>query len=294
MKLIAMEIPNSPDEIADWLEMIVCGGDLRNLVSELSAVSVSDGPSAELKQVLGSELPSVLEVGLPALQEETVRRLLSQPSLLLDLQELVMSEGGEHWQSKLRADVSVSTIERTRMSLEPLSSPKVDEDQKASLPSLSGKHFWNSKGSVLSAIAATIMLVAFGTYWIQSSVPAPSNIAWGWASENGVPVETDPQEYLRMLAKGADAWFKKTPTDHLSLKTRIEEFSAGCAQLVNAEHRPLNQEDRSWLREQCRGWQGQLEVLSASVSQRDFKKVKSMADEVAREISFSLLERAAA
>ena len=130
MKLIAMEIPISPGEIADWLEEILRGGDLRSLGSELSAVSATDEPVPELRVALGSQLPSMLESGFSSLPGKTVRRLLSQPSLLLDLQELAMTEGGEYWQNKFETDVNMSTIQRTRLSVEPLSSLTTNEERK--------------------------------------------------------------------------------------------------------------------------------------------------------------------
>ena len=69
MKSIALEIPDEPAELADWLERHLVGPDLAALVAELEAVHGADAPgaSARLDEVLGDRGDAVMAQGLSAL-----------------------------------------------------------------------------------------------------------------------------------------------------------------------------------------------------------------------------------
>src|SRR5437868_494885 len=99
MKLVALEIPDDPADLPGWLEGQLLGFDLAALVAELEAVQPpGPKPGATLPKILGGEREAVLDRGLAALPPERLRLLLRRPRLLLDLQELVLVEGGARWQ----------------------------------------------------------------------------------------------------------------------------------------------------------------------------------------------------
>src|SRR5512135_2715415 len=98
MKLHAMEFPDDPARWPGWLEQYLTGLDLAALVAELEAVH---GPPADpvpsVREWLGERLGAVLEGGLRTLPSGMLGRLLRQPRLLLELQELVLTSGGAYW-----------------------------------------------------------------------------------------------------------------------------------------------------------------------------------------------------
>ncbi len=101
MNSIVLEIPNEPSELPVWIERHLLGSDLATLVAELQAVhGPAAGSPSTLNELLGKQRSNVLTKGLAALNPQQMQQLLVRPELLLDLQELVLVEGGEHWENK--------------------------------------------------------------------------------------------------------------------------------------------------------------------------------------------------
>jgi len=87
------------------LEGELMGLGLHDLVARLTgpAPVVSDparetDPTCRVRRLLGTHLPCVLDRGLGELPRDLLERLLHDPGLLLELQEVVLCEGGTHWQ----------------------------------------------------------------------------------------------------------------------------------------------------------------------------------------------------
>ncbi len=91
-----MNFPHSPDQLAGWLEQHLVGLELAALVAELAARRES-GPAPSLRALLGPYLPEVLGGGLGVLPAQLLRELCCHPRALLELQKLVLSEGGVYW-----------------------------------------------------------------------------------------------------------------------------------------------------------------------------------------------------
>jgi hypothetical protein len=105
MRLIALEIPDDQARLPGWLEERLLGLDLAALVAELEAAHPpARGAGTPLGDILGQNRGAVLEKGLSALPPARLRQLLRQPRLLLDLQELILVEGGENWRKTTRED----------------------------------------------------------------------------------------------------------------------------------------------------------------------------------------------
>ncbi len=112
MSLFSMEIPETHAELVDWLEHHLVGLDLAALVAELAAVHAAVGPASKDQQrgepdatsavtLLGGHIPEVMDAGLTVLETQQVRALLQHPRSLLELQELVLTSGGAHWDKRM-------------------------------------------------------------------------------------------------------------------------------------------------------------------------------------------------
>jgi len=117
MSLIAMDMPETHAEIVDWLERQLVGFGLAALVAELSAIHTTErspdqGPDAtSAMNLLSGRIPEVIEHGLTVLDTEQVRALLRHPRSLLELQELVLTSGGAHWEKRME-DTAGSEFQR--------------------------------------------------------------------------------------------------------------------------------------------------------------------------------------
>ena len=96
MNLVAMNIPDDPAALPGWLESHLVGPDLGRLTAELTAIH-GDHPAGSLAAVLG-DCQQCWDIGLGVLPAAAVlRQLLQHPQFLLELQELVLHNGGTYW-----------------------------------------------------------------------------------------------------------------------------------------------------------------------------------------------------
>src|SRR5262249_48128860 len=86
----------------------IVGDRLPQLIDELEAVHGNAAAAASIDDVLAGSRDLLLEHGLSALGDEQRRRLLTQPALLADLQELVLLEGGAYWNTAVREAAKAS------------------------------------------------------------------------------------------------------------------------------------------------------------------------------------------
>jgi hypothetical protein len=145
------------------------------------------------------------------------------------------------------------------------------------------------------------LLVAVGYLTLIGKKPEPgtggTDVAaanWGWAKPAGIPRETQkPAEYLNALASTSEEWFHKRPDDAAGVAKRINEFRAGCSQLIFSPHASLAQADRDWLVEKCRAWATKLDDhLTELEKGADALKVRGDADDTIRKLQAALRERA--
>jgi hypothetical protein len=297
MTLIAMNIPDEPGRLADWLERHLTGLDLGALVSELSVVH-GQPPRlvASVRQVLGDALDQVLERGLHALPPHALRQLLRQPHLLLELQELVLSAGSPYWDRLARGE------ELDRLAAEGLQNLRAARERPATIPFRpSAKRSgggWGRGVSLLMAAAAVLLAVFLGYPIVKDLLrqraigPGPT-VAWGWAKPGAIPTEGTAPEYLNHLADSAEEWFNKKPDNAKAVAQRIEELRQGCKTLIAAEHKPLAPADRDWLVERCRKWLEDFDKASAAiVAERDPVEVRTEVDATVRRLIGALRDRA--
>src|SRR5262249_36788481 len=142
--------------------------------------------------------------------------------------------------------------------------------------------------ALFSAALAACLAVVVGVVLLRQGKPPdePAAVAWGWAKPGAIPGgDQKPKEDLNQLANEADEWFAKRSEDGADVGKRLKEFRAGCAELVLAPHKQLNDKDREWLVERCRAWAGKLnEHLAALEAGRDPRQVRGEADETVRKL----------
>lgn len=281
-------IPDDIDRLPRWLEERVVGGELRGLVAELAGVHGAKQPPDSVRNRLGPNLPTLLTGGLITLpgpaREKVVQYLLRQPFHLLELQKIILVEGGPYWDaipkpSHLLANVShnkerisdslfspvggstATTPQRTgapaRQTVPELAA--VTEPATAIAPVYSAKNddrWYRSPWVLLAVTAASVCIVTFAATRLLAP-PTPTTItttgpARGWAKPGGIPSETDRAKYLTALAERGNEWFDERPTDAASLARRLSEFRQGYSALLLAPHEPLSPNEREELRKRCR------------------------------------------
>jgi hypothetical protein len=283
MNLVMATFPDDSAELAAWLDRQLVGLDLGRLAAELSAVH-GDTSAVSLADVLGEYRSAVLNKGLAGLPPSHRAELLRQPALLLELQELVLTEGGAHWEALLGKPVLSDSVERVWRRLEP-ALPRVESRPKTlRLP--------RSRGTLwLALAAAAALLVGIGlTLWGNRSSSASGG--WGWDRHGALAQDLSREDYLNRLADEALEWFVKRPENATELSHRIVQFRQGCSTLLAAEHRPLPAADHAWLRERCRAWAEQLDQRRSELETgRAPVEVRNDVDAIVRKLEKALRDR---
>ncbi len=300
MKLVALDIPDDSAALAGWLEGHLTGLDLGLLVAELDAVHGSSAGTADtLDDLLGNRRELVLNEGLGALPREDLRRLLVQPRLLLDLQELVLIEGGSHWQ-RLAANAPGmhERTERVRARLEPVlqGARRAEDERDQENAVLHIPRRWHRSPWLGLLAMAAVVLVMVVIWYERPHGPAPiAGAGWGWSRPDALPQDLPRNAYLERLADDAEEWFKKRPDEAETLSKRIAEFRQGCSVLIEADHKPLSAKDRQWLVSKCQEWAAKLDAHLAAVRAGDDPlKVRDATDGTVRKLINALRDRAKA
>jgi hypothetical protein len=255
MTLALATIPDDPDALIRWLEGHLVGAGLRALAAELAAVHSAVPSTDSIRARLGPHLSAVLERGLSALPPTEIRHLLHQPYHLLELQQIVLLEGGPYWDTVPRSGefLDRGNTGRARLGAE-LFGPPAEPLAEPPARRRSWRMVW-----VVAATAGLVFIVTFaGTRWLVPRGPA-AEPSWGWARAGAFAKDLDRAVYLNRLADEADEWFAQRPADAPAAARRIAEFRAGCTALLMADHAPLPPADREWLKERCRLWRKALD-----------------------------------
>jgi hypothetical protein len=295
MRMIALEIPDESSKLPAWLEQRLVGLDLAELVAELEAVHGDDasyGPRS-LKSLLGEHRDEFLKEGLKVLPREAIRTLLKRPRLLLDLQELALVEGGEHWQRLLEmSDELHAPVEESRRRIAAkLPSRKQPAPTASSHAASMSRRLWLAGGMAAAAASAVVGLALWQER--RNEELAAASGAWGWNRPGALPQDGTPSAYLRTLADLAEEWFNKRPDDRPALLKRIGEFRQGCKVLLAANHPLLSPADRKWLLDKCRDWDARLAALQGRAeSVKDVRLIHDEADNTIRHLIAALHEHA--
>lgn len=275
MRLLSLDIPDNHAELARWLESHLVGLELRDLIVELEAISETQKVHSTLTDLFGKNLSSVLESGLGVLSPIQLRALLANPTVLFELQERVLIDGGDHWESVPISNVHQQAVNRGWERLQPPARVKPVRQRRS-----------------LQRLAAVAAIVIFGgIVWLNQPPAGPS---WGWDRPGALTVELSGQEYLNHLADSASEWFKKPRDTKVALTKRLSDFRHGCDTLIEAPHRQLSHEDRQWLVEKCKAWSGKLDDhLTALSAGESVAIVSQSADETINKLILAMRTRAA-
>lgn len=294
MSFLALDIPEHHAELAAWLERQLVGLRLAELIASLEAFHPPVGAPPRLADLLGTEADAVLTRGLSPLSPPQLQQLLAHPRLLLELQERVLRDGGEHWrrlpltpEHQLLVDETFAQVQNQTVS------PTVAAAASPSQPSGGGAAARRIPWRQILAIAALVVVVVGG--WWRSARFAPPAAGWGWERPGALAFDGSAREYLEHLASTAEEWFRKRPETAPELQRRLQEFRRGCDALLAAPHPPLTEGDREWLRERCRAWRDKIDGhLAALEAGGDVPAVRDAADTTVRNLLKALRERAAA
>jgi hypothetical protein len=101
-------------------------------------------------------------------------------------------------------------------------------------------------------------------------------------------------QYLNKLADDAAEWSNKKPDDAKAVAQRIQEFRAGCATVMLAQHKPLKDADRAWLLDRCNAWAQKLDQELAKLDQHleEAAQVRTEVDGIVEKLQKALRDRA--
>lgn len=284
MNLVLLDIPNDPADWPEWLERELIGLELGDLVVQLQILTGPvEAPSPTLEEVCGSALGAVLQAGLSRLDEQQIRMLLAHPVLLLELQERLLTAGGEHWFSLPLTETQQKLVSEQGELIHVATAPHANPPQPIKPAYRSGPIL-----SVLFAISAMLLLMI--GLWVNR----PAAPTWGFDRPGLFAAELPADEYLLALAQAATDWFNKRPETTTDLAKRLREFSHGCETLITAPHVPLSADDRDWLVERCRVWQEKLDkhLVELQAGAKSVQQVRDEADETVRQLIDALQSRA--
>jgi hypothetical protein len=139
-------------EARPWLERHLVGPDLLDVVRELVAVH-GDGAGVDATPLLDRR-SDILERGLGVLTEDEIQGLFRCPSLLLQVQEWVLLDGGPYWDGVLSGSAASP--------LTPTLSPR--RPQFA--------YLWSILSHV--GVAAAAVAIVWFLFWIQTTPVVPT------------------------------------------------------------------------------------------------------------------------
>ncbi len=262
-----------------------------------------------MEEVLAGRRDAVLVEGLSGFPSSSLKLLLRHPRRLLELQELVLSEGGAYWSRLNAADSALASLTlRGEQRLSALFAPADSTAEPSPILSFRPPSAWYRRPwiAALASAAAVLLVVYLAREPLARRVigqptaekvevvvtkPLPS---WGWQKLETPLPNLSPSAYLEELAKAAEQWFNKRPDDSAALAQRIGEMRQGCSRLIFAEHTPLKAaEDRRWLVQKCRDWATKFDKsLEALEAGRPAAQVRQEMDGVVRKLVATLRERA--
>ncbi len=309
MSIVILEITDSKEELGSWLDRKIVDLHLGQFVKELEFIAADFNPPGyspeSLEEILGSDREAVLDRGLISLSYDQCAAFLANPQMLLELQELVLIEGGNYWQELFdQAEIpSASSAGQKKKKLVASSKPKVHVLQPIVQSPKRSKMPW-----IISVAALGLLAIVAYQYQVhvshsansivenpndkksdanpENNSPAPTMLAstWGWDNPEAFDNSLPPDDYLHELADAAGAWFNSRPDSTSDLKQRLAEFRHGCETLLTAKHTALSEDDREWLRTHCKKWAGEIDQMLADVDTKEIGEVQKRADQTINQL----------
>lgn len=304
MSLTLFQIPENHAEWPKWLEQQIIGLQLSQFVSELRGVNAPNQPPVKLDEVFRDKLASIESHGLIELSSEQLSLFFQHPELLEQLQDHVFLCASDYWDNLSGSDSDDMVIQanasKSRIHLqqelgktipaEGLSPDKLNSDKTnpeiidAARKSRLGRY---SAWSAAIAIAASVLFLI-----LQN--PIETKPGWGFEKNGLLTAEVSGSQYLNLLSGASADWFNKRPTDTQTLIARLQDYSRGCQQLLEAPNQQLDDSNREWLFEKCKTWKDKIDQLVTDLrsGNKDFQTGLTEADEIAERMKSLLAEKA--
>ena len=295
MSYALLEIPEDPAHWAAWLERELVGVNLHDLAGQFSLLAGSPQRGVLSELMTGDELKQISASGLSVLSQEQIGRLLASPAALFQLQDIVLSEGGEYWQSvtvqaehQRRADVVFEEVQR-RLAASGRAAPAMETAPAVETAAQADSHAVraNQTRSRMLVSLTAVLVIGLGM-WLLQPPAAPS---WGFAKSDLAGIEVDSSsDYFNLLADAGNEWFNKRPENAQQLQKRLQTFSAGCQVLIEAPHHQLATAERDWLVTKCQAWKDKIDGLVVRLDQAPdtFDQVQVDADDVVNRLVAAL------
>ena len=286
MTLLSLDMPSDATELALWLESHLVGHTLGQLVSELGA---AHGLQREFQidHLIRNCKAELLAEGLQSLTGKQLLLLIKNPSLLGDLQELVLTEGSTYWQQQLRNTWQRdSTYQQGARLLHELAGSRSVQPTRKRLA-----RFQDQRWAMRLLATSALLLVGF-LGWRLVDPGGGRATAWGWNSPTLFEATDSSVGYLEKLADAAEEWFDDRPATRSELARRLNELRTGCSRLIRADHESLSLADRKWLVARCRDWALKIdESLVQLESGSSPQAVRTQVDQLIRKLSNTLRTR---
>ncbi len=271
MKFPDIRIQEEDAALSGWLEQQLLSDRLPDVIVQLDGLLGDAKVSPSLADVLGEQQSQVLQSGLAALPRPSLHALLTHPRLLYDLQELVLIEGGDHWQQQLKP-VNEQQWQDIRAAIEPAGNTKPDDDSEAG-----SRRKWLY---VVAAIALALLVAFF---------PREKGPTWGFDKPGTLTQDIPEAEMLNLLSDAANAWFNKVPNDSASLRKRLVEFDHGCKTLLSAELPQLSAQTRETVFTACRNCRREIASHLAALQEGDdYETVREAANQSVRNLAAAM------
>jgi hypothetical protein len=263
-----LDMPESPAELAGWLDQVLMSDDLAVVVDELSVVHQSNDEVISVEQArdwLGDSFPAVMERGLGAIGRSRLRQLLVRPRLLPAIQELALVSGGPYW-NQLICNVPIAEA-----------APVVG---RAS-PRKRSNNRWLLAFVPLAVAASVAAFVAIDAGRDESGIKTlphsdlnitrgtggdihSQDTPWGWNRTDLLAGINSPGGVPTRLADTLSEWFELSGTlenDVESFKLRVNEMWAGCEQLSTESFTGMSGELQESIQDRINTFQRELDEV---------------------------------
>ncbi len=268
MTILITTIPDDPKAWASWLEQLLVGLRLRDLIEELRLLPETS--ESALKELLTEqELENIRERGLVSLSVNQIRALLASPNSLLELQEHVLINGDDYWtRLPQSAEMQASTQKiRNRLNSELTDEPESALSVKAKMAK-PGRSFLT-----LLATAAAVLLIGVIAWRL---LPTGSGSILGKPGLLANNVQS-PAEYLNRIADAGNEWFDQHPRDAPQLISLLKNVSNDCQILIDAPHPILEARllpdgkttMQDWFVTKCQNWKKNFDAILAALEAKE-------------------------
>jgi hypothetical protein len=225
----------------------------------------------QLRVEFSDLVPGVLSRGLSSLSPADLQRLIRKPRLLLALQELVFTEGGEHWKNLSRSVGSAQSVQSLQDSF-------AQEVERQTVKVATKRERTGSTSSTLktflyvASLAATILLAV---YFFR-----PASSGRYFAREGLLTSAVKGNDFCNTLASAIREDWDPDATDAV-FRRQLQELKDSCNRLITAPLPQLDARVASDLRTRCSKWQAALtDMLSGLDSGRPVVEVRREANEL--------------